>query len=168
MNNPNTSRMSRVTVAADVASQYSRAIHGWAYVVLAFWSLMLFIFTVARLIYTLSPRSDRFLNNGMPFYGERYSDHSKTPQSDIEPRIDCNGISSLCHLWISLFWCNVRCQLFGLRMCKIDYELQDFRAQITTKSVVCFNKWIRSWCSYPHVVPMGRRSRLCHGTSNGA
>ncbi|KIM29431.1 hypothetical protein M408DRAFT_67817 [Serendipita vermifera MAFF 305830] len=60
--------MNRTSVAVDTASQYSRAIHGWAYVVLAVWSLMLFIFTIARLIYTLSPRTDRFLNNGAPFY----------------------------------------------------------------------------------------------------
>jgi len=38
-------------------------------VALAFWSLMLFAFTLARLVYTLSPRSDRFLNNDQPFYG---------------------------------------------------------------------------------------------------
>jgi len=53
---------------SSIATQYARAIHGWAYVTLAFWSLMLFIFTIARLVYTLSPRTDRFLNNGRPFY----------------------------------------------------------------------------------------------------
>ena len=72
MERQNSSRRSRIIVAADMASQYSRAIHGWTYVVLTLWSLMLFIFAVARLIYTLSPRTDRFLNNGLPFYGERY------------------------------------------------------------------------------------------------
>ncbi|PVF99948.1 hypothetical protein CPB86DRAFT_682614, partial [Serendipita vermifera] len=60
---------SAITVATSRMSMlYARAIHGWAYVLLMFWSLMLLIFAVARLVYTLRPRGDRFLNNGRPFY----------------------------------------------------------------------------------------------------
>ncbi|KAG8786368.1 hypothetical protein FRC16_001743 [Serendipita sp. 398] len=62
-------RRSRMTVATThVTTKYARAVHGWAYVVLGFWSIMLLIFTIVRLVYTLSPRSDTFLNGGRPFY----------------------------------------------------------------------------------------------------
>jgi hypothetical protein len=70
--------VSRMTVVTTMATRYSRAIHGWAYVSLAFWSFMLFAFTIARLVYTLSPRSDRFLNQGQPFYGELLVQYENT------------------------------------------------------------------------------------------
>ncbi|CAG7848856.1 SubName: Full=Uncharacterized protein {ECO:0000313/EMBL:CCA74990.1} [Serendipita indica DSM 11827] len=60
---------SRITVATThIATLYARAIHVWAYIILGVLSILLLIFTIARLVYTLSPRSDRFLNNGRPFY----------------------------------------------------------------------------------------------------
>lgn len=67
---PRASSINRMTVATQVSTLYGRAIHCWAYIFLGLWSLLLGIFTVARLIYTLSPRGDTFLNNGAPFYGE--------------------------------------------------------------------------------------------------
>ena len=39
------------------------------YFLLGLWSSLLFIFCVARLAYTLTPRSERSLMGGLPFYG---------------------------------------------------------------------------------------------------
>lgn len=66
------SRISTLTTRTEhTTTMYGRAIHGWAYVALAFWSLMLIVFTIVRLAYTFGPRGgDRFLNNGRAFYGE--------------------------------------------------------------------------------------------------
>ena len=58
-----------MSLPTGVVKSHAPLIRLVLYFLLGLWSSLLFIFCVVRLAYTLTPRSERSLMDGLPFYG---------------------------------------------------------------------------------------------------
>jgi len=100
-----------MSLPSSVVKSHAPLIRLVLYLLLGLWSFFLFIFCVVRLAYTLTPRSERSLMDGLPFYGA----FTLFPISQYVPMVYISPDPSV----VELLVCSILGFGFSISMCGI-------------------------------------------------